>query len=232
MRARWKMNLRLVKHSWMRQFYGRAMLRFHFTRFLLPVTALALATGAGVAGEPLAKDSPFLPRSTATAAAAGAANEGYQLAGYVAQDKGGMLSVTRVSDKRSFWTPLGGTANDITAVSYDSVLDQAVIRVGGRTLSISLRRSSVLPGNNIAPTVASSSPVAAPASPSTNPSLPPQPPLPAPGTQAFQEREARMLVTDLLEIGLEQRKAYEEAQRQAAAQGPRAPRAEAVTPPH
>ena len=32
-----------------------------------------------------------------------------------------------------------------------------------------------------------------------------------------QEREARMLVSDLLEIGMQQRKAYEEAARKAAA---------------
>jgi hypothetical protein len=32
---------------------------------------------------------------------------------------------------------------------------------------------------------------------------------------AKQEREARMLVSDLLEIGMQQRKAYEEAQKKA-----------------
>jgi ABC-type phosphate transport system permease subunit len=42
----------------------------------------------------------------------------------------------------------------------------------------------------------------------------PQPP-PAPGSIAQQEVEARMLVSDLLEIGIQQRKAYEEAQKKA-----------------
>jgi hypothetical protein len=41
-------------------------------------------------------------------------------------------------------------------------------------------------------------------------------PLPPPSTPAEAEREARMLVSDLLEIGMQQRKAYEEAQRKAA----------------
>ena len=40
---------------------------------------------------------------------------------------------------------------------------------------------------------------------------------PTPTTIARQEEEARMLVSDLLEIGMAQRKAYEEKQRQAAA---------------
>ncbi len=183
------------------------------------------------AADATAKDSPFLPRGT-TATPAGAATDGYQLSGYVAQDKSGLLSVTRVSDKKSVWIPLGATVNDVTALSYDANLDQAVIRVGGRTLTISLRKSVVIPGANITPPVASAPPPTTPAAAPANPSLPPQPPPPAPGTPAFQEREARMLVTDLLEIGLEQRKAYEEAQRQATAQGARAPRAEAATPPH
>jgi hypothetical protein len=37
-------------------------------------------------------------------------------------------------------------------------------------------------------------------------------------TEDDQAREARMLVTDLLDIGMQQRKAYEDAQKQAAAQ--------------
>jgi hypothetical protein len=39
-------------------------------------------------------------------------------------------------------------------------------------------------------------------------------------TQAAEEREARMLVTDLLEISQQQRKAYEDAQKAAAAKEP------------
>jgi hypothetical protein len=45
----------------------------------------------------------------------------------------------------------------------------------------------------------------------------PQPP-PAPGSIAQQETEARMLVSDLLEIGIQQRKAYEDAQKKAEAE--------------
>jgi len=61
---------------------------------------------------------------------------------------------------------------------------------------------------------------------------------PTPETQAKQETEARMLVSDLLEIGMAQRRAYEEAQRKAAEAGggnsaaptPAAPTPEAPPP--
>lgn len=46
-------------------------------------------------------------------------------------------------------------------------------------------------------------------------------PLPPPSSPAEAEREARMLVSDLLEIGMQQRKAYEEAQRKASAESAR-----------
>jgi len=51
------------------------------------------------------------------------------------------------------------------------------------------------------------------------PDAAPTPPLPPPaGPPDVQEREARMLVSDLLDIGQQHRKAYEEAQRKAAAE--------------
>lgn len=211
------------------------MMHFCFTRLLLTAIAPAIATVTVLATEVQPKDSPFLPRGGNAITPAGTTNEGYQLTGYVALEKGGMLSITRVSDKRSFWVPLGGTVNEITALGYDSSLDQGTIRVEGRLLTVSLKKSVIAPGANVTPTVASvtspqsPSPVLATATPPVAATPPNEPKPPAPGTQAFQESEARMLVTDLLEIGLQQRKAYEEAQRQAATQGPRAPRADAAT---
>ena len=62
--------------------------------------------------------------------------------------------------------------------------------------------------------------------PTTTPAVP-LPPAPPPGSpaevQARQETEARMLVSDLLEIGMAQRRAYEEAQRKAAEGNPNNP---------
>jgi hypothetical protein len=56
------------------------------------------------------------------------------------------------------------------------------------------------------------------APPPVAPAKPPGPPIPE--AQLKQETEARMLVSDLLEIGMAQRKAYEEAQRKAAESTP------------
>jgi hypothetical protein len=79
------------------------------------------------------------------------------------------------------------------------------------------------------PVVAANTPVvdpaanAMPAGAAVTPAAPalaavkPQPP-PTPAAIAHQEQEARMLVSDLLEIGMAQRKAYEEAQKKAAAE--------------
>lgn len=212
------------------------MPRSDFSRFLVPAPLLAAALLLAPALLPAA-DNPFTPPPSAGGATTGPVSDTYQLSGYVAQAKGsGMISVTRVSDKRSLWIPLGQTVADITAVSYDALNDQAVIRAGGQALTITLRKAVTKPGTNIVRTVAPP-PIPAPiaaasgaapsgALPGADPSLPPQPPPPAPGTQAFKEQEARMLVTDLLEIGLEQRKAYEAAQREAAARGARAAQAD------
>src|SRR5262245_11922375 len=64
------------------------------------------------------------------------------------------------------------------------------------------------------------------ATPTAAPTVPLQP-APPPGSpaevQARQETEARMLVSDLLEIGMAQRRAYEEAQRKAAEGNPNNP---------
>lgn len=211
------------------------------SRFLAPLCAAALL---GVPASLPAADNPFAPAPSAGGPAAGPVSDTYQLSGYVAQPKGdGMISVTRTSDKRSLWIPLGQTVGEITAVSYDAINDQAVIKAGGQTLTIMLRKGAVKAGTNIIRSAAPPPPMpaslaAAPASgtpsapgtaPAADPSLPPQPPPPAPGTDAFKEQEARMLVTDLLEIGLEQRKAYEAAQREAAARGGRAAQADPAT---
>jgi hypothetical protein len=199
----------------MDHFQLSAMFRFSNSHYLVAAAAIAAAS-AVLGGDALPKDSPFLPKGGAPVTS-GAATEAYQLSGYVAQGMGGLIGVTRTSDKRSVWVPLGGTTNEISALSYDTKSDQAVIRVDGRLLTIALRKSAVIPGANTTPAVARTAPETQSAVPAAVPA-PPEPPPPAVGTPAFQEREARMLVTDLLEIGLEQRKAYEQAQRQAAAQ--------------
>ena len=123
--------------------------------------------------------------------------------------KATLLSIVRTRDKRSFWVPVGQTVGEITAVSYDPKTDQATIKAEGQLLTLSMRKSAVVS----APVSRQPAPAAI-ARPATLPvvSIPPPPAT----EQEEKETEARMLVTDLLEIGQEQRRAYEEAQRQAA----------------
>lgn len=154
----------------------------------------------------LQKSSPFVPLTSATTANPSGAK--YQLGGMMNQGKDTLVSITRVSDKQSFWVPVGGTVDEVTVNSYDPATDQAIITANGEKLTLTLRKPTVVTG-----AVATNSPQHAPESVAVTPPLPPPS-----GPPEVQEREARMLVTDLLEIGQQQRKAYEEAQKQAAAQ--------------
>jgi hypothetical protein len=176
------------------------------------ISALSAAAGAGA--QESGKASPFLPPASGATPSKGSQST-YELAGMSVAGKATLLSITRVRDKRSFWVPVGQTVGEITAVSYDPKTDEATIRADGQLLTISMRKSAVVS----APAARQPAPTA-PFRPAT---LPPVaiPPPPA-NSQEEKETEARMLVTDLLEIGQEQRRAYEEAQRQAAARAPKA----------
>jgi len=117
-----------------------------------------------------------------------------------------------VADKRSIWVAVGQTVGEVTAVSFDPKTDEATIRANGKLLTLGLKKSAVVTGP------AARVPVSQPTVSATPPK--PQPvsiPPPPANVQEEKETEARMLVTDLLEIGQEQRRAYEEAQKQAAA---------------
>lgn len=184
---------------------------YPFTRHVRIIAALipVMAVAVEAAAQTPIKDSPFLPPATAAAATKGGTP--YELAGMSVAGKATLLSITRVRDKRSFWVPVGQTVGEITAVSYDPKTDQATIKAEGQLLTLSMRKSVVV-----------SAPVSRQPAPAPTPVFRPAtlpavsiPPLPA-TEQEEKETEARMLVTDLLEIGQEQRRAYEEAQRQAA----------------
>jgi hypothetical protein len=192
-------------------------------RPVLVASAGLVAATAGLA-QALPKSSPFLP----PAAAPGAAQSGpgaYEFVGMTTLGDQTLLGINRQQDKRSFWIPVGKTVGDITAVSYDPKTDRAVIRADGQTITLILRKGGVLPG--IAATVA---PTPAPLVVANGPTPVTVPTRPL-SVQEEKEMEARMLVTDLLEIGQQQRKAYEEAQRQAAARAKAGQPSPPVTPP-
>jgi hypothetical protein len=151
---------------------------------------------------------------------------GYALVGVVATTQGTLLSILREADNLSFWISIGGTRDDVTVVSYDARTERAIIRTAGQTLTLPLRDAGVAPGENeiaAAPspaegtgeTVPPPEPPASPDGDNAAPAAPEAEPPAPPDSEAEQATEARMLVSDLLDIGQQQREAYEAAQKAA-----------------
>ncbi len=212
------------------------------SRFLLCAALAGVLTGRAAEEAPLPKESPFMP--TAGGAVTVGASEAWEFAAVQTVEKKTSVYIYDRPSKKGRWIAVGDTADGIAVKSYDAARDLVAVRVGGVDKTLALRKASASNGAATpAPAAATAAawnvpppataPAAAPVAPPTDTpaALPtvPQPPPPAPGTIAHQEQEARMLVSDLLEIGMVQRKAYEEAQKKAAAE--KASRPVAATPP-
>jgi hypothetical protein len=171
-----------------------------------------VASGFAHAQDRGAGSSPF--SSSGSTQGAAEASQSFEFTGVVATAARTLICVTSTADRRSRWIPLEGRLEGIKVTSYDPVAQQIVIETGGRTHTLALKRPTARA--NIAPPAAPPPVAAMP--------LPMPPPANAganiaqamPTTNEEKEREARMLVSDLLEIGMIQRKAYEEAQRKEA----------------
>lgn len=206
------------------------------TSRLLCAAALGLALAAARATD-VPKDSPFAQAGSAATASSG---ESLEFAGVSTVGKKTMINLYDKEEKRTFWVEAGATSSGVTVVNYDMAKDQITVRRNGveKVLPLRAARGVVNAPMTAVPTPAAVAVAPAPAAPPTAaPAAMPMTGLassPAPlgnttppvtGTapaaqgqlsQARQEEEARMLVSDLLEIGMAQRKAYEEAQRRAA----------------
>jgi hypothetical protein len=66
----------------------------------------------------------------------------YDLAGMTVVGPNTLLSISRRSDRRSVWIPVGKTVGEVTALSYDPRTDRAVIEVEGRKFDIKMRDGS------------------------------------------------------------------------------------------
>ncbi|MBX7122346.1 MAG: hypothetical protein K1X42_09470 [Opitutaceae bacterium] len=162
--------------------------------------AAALLAAACARGDaPARKQSPFLPPQTVTAPAATAPSS-YEFTGVIIAGKNIMVNIADVAAKRSVWVSIGRSEDGINALSYDAKAESVVVRIADQNRTLFLKKPAV--AANSGPAVATVA-------------IAPTVPLPPPSSPAEAEREARMLVSDLLEIGIQQRKAYEEAQRKA-----------------
>lgn len=193
------------------------------SRSLIPTAALALGLAAfGSSRMARAEDSPFMRAAGGVGGNQAGAPPAFELAGASVTAEGAQICIFDSQAKRSRWIAVGATVDRIQVVSYDAKNDRAVIRVDGAQQDLNLRKATVasqagwqapayrpLPGPMITPTPASVA------------SLPPAPPpAPKPAKVLKEEEDARMLVSDLLDISVKQRRAYEEAQ-QRAAQAPK-----------
>lgn len=205
----------------------------------LSLLALTLAAAAPAIAANSPSKNPFLPANT-SAPGAVSAHESIEFAGVSQMGKTTTLIFLDKAAKKSRWVGIGETVEGISVVDYDPRREQAVVKVNGTQKTLALRKAagpansagltSVVPpppaaGFNVAPP-APVAPVpqilpapAPPVDPAAQAAAPGAAPKPAPNTPEAQvkaETEARMLVSDLLEIGMAQRKAYEEQQRRAA----------------
>ena len=205
-----------------------------FTRnaALLPLLLAATTFGAE-SGTALSKLTPF---GTARAAggAGDAAGEIIEFTAVSTIGKKTELVFLDKTTKKNHWLAKGETKAGIALLNYDAALEQAVVKVNGVEKTLKLRKSqgaagpgrtvaAVPTGFNVPAPAFTSAPAGMTAAVAPLPATPGPAGPATPQTQAQQETEARMLVSDLLEIGMAQRKAYEEKQKQAGGGGSDAP---------
>jgi hypothetical protein len=178
----------------------------------VPALAVLGCAGAAFAQTALVTNSPFAPAGGGDATQAKSAPEAFELAGSSVQGTDVAVCIFEREKKHSLWIPVGGDLNGVHVISFDAAHDTAVVTIGGARKELSMHRATVVStnapaGRTVAP--APNAPVvpiasAAPDTPAN------------PATAARDQREARMLVSDLLEIGVQQRKAYQDAKQRAA----------------
>jgi len=194
------------------------LLRLPFVASLVVLAPLSAETA-------LVSNSPFSPAGTAGVAGAAASDESYELAGTSIQGSSVSVCIYEKQAKRSQWIPVGGDMDGVHVVSYNAVSDKVVVTVSGARKELAMRKMVVdsagpaqaikaVPMNPVraaSQDAGSYAPVA-----SSAPTPAPLPPV-APGAAVQDQKEARMLVSDLLEIGVQQRKAFQDAKQKAAA---------------
>jgi hypothetical protein len=184
---------------------------------LLPLVLLPTVSAADTT---LLQNSPFSQTGTPSSSA-DSPLEQLEFSGVTVIGKEIFVSVIDKKTRKGGWMPLKNEGKEgLVVESYDAKKDEVVVRLGAETKVLSLRMATVKIGKALPPPPAGPpvpaavpppvAPVLAAAPPAQGESAPaPAIPPKSPEVEA-QEREARMLVSDLLEIGMIQRKAYEQ----------------------
>jgi len=164
--------------------------------------------------------SPFAPAGAPAGSAEKAPAADFELAGSSVQGSQVTVCIFERQKKHSAWIPVGGEADGVHVISFDRAHDTAEVTIEGAHKQLAMQKALVASSN--APS--SNKPPAGRTPPGLLPvvSSPPEAP-PAPSAAARDQREARMLVSDLLEIGVQQRKAYQDAKLKAASGTPTPP---------
>lgn len=194
---------------------------------ILAVCALAASVPGGV--ESLRERSPFIPAAAVQDTSGGSALSGLELTGILSVGGNPQFSIRDTATGRSVWIGLGETQEELTVRNFDDASASVVIDGRGTSRVLVLREAQVstaIPQ----PVVIRPLPIV------TTSGMPPLPPAsvtspgyvpgvnPLPATQsktvAEAERDARLLVSDLLEISILERRRHEEAARMANQAGP------------
>lgn len=190
------------------------------------LTALAAVCLAHAGTESLRERAPFAAPSAPAAQPANSSLAGLELTGIVVIDQHPRFSLRDLSNSKSYWLELNRPEDGLTITSYDATNNTATVQGGGGSRLLFLKEIAI---------TAAPLPPAAPVLPAGAPALPvaakapPRPePMPANLTpeqkkQRQAETEARMLVSDLMEISMQERARNAEAQRLKAAGGTPAP---------
>ncbi len=173
--------------------------------FLL-LTGLTLGVASRAPAQTALQDSPFMPGTGSGIAPETASGETLQLTGISVVGKKTFVSIYDVEKKHSRWLAVGDKVDGVEVISCDVKGDKAVVRVAKELENVEPAARVHRPvGTASAVAVSGQADLGLPTA-----SVAVQSPSAPLTEQAIQEREARMMVSDLLEIGQQQRKAYEE----------------------
>jgi hypothetical protein len=181
--------------------------------------ALASLSIAALRATTVSDQSPFLP--AAMSGQTPVDSFSYVLTGITKINSTGYCCIVDPQKKRARWIAVGSEVDGIEVVNCDYENTRALVKVGGESRILVLRKSATQK--------ASFSPTPASRTVASTPPMGMGPPPPGGGpehgddpaqskanaSREEKEREARMLVSDMLEISMRQRKAYEEAKKKA-----------------